>query len=121
MTRESLTIIENCGLIKINQLFGKKWSLPVLHSFIFDEIQSFGQIERKFKKNIHPTILSNRLKSFEQFNIIVKNRNTYKITTFGKILIKTQGDLKLQTKQNNLSIPAECEHGECICNKFFMK
>ena len=121
MTRESLIKIENCGLIKLNQLLGKKWSLPILHSFIFDEIQTFTQIEKKFKNDIHPTTLSNRLKLFEQFNIISRQKNTYKITDFGKLLIKTQYELKLKAKQNSLSIPEECQHGECICNKFFMK
>jgi len=121
MTRESRTKIENCGLIKLSQLLGKKWSLPILHSFIFDEIQTFGQIEKKFRNDIHPTTLSNRLKAFERFNIILREQNTYKITAFGKLLIKTQYDLKVKAKQNNLSIPEECEHGECICNKFFMK
>jgi hypothetical protein len=54
-------------------------------------------------------------------SIILREENTYKITVFGKLLIKAQYDLKVKAKQNNLSIPEECEHGECICNKFFMK
>ena len=77
MIPESRTKIENCGLIKLNQLFGKKWSLPILHSFIFDEIQTFGQIEKKFRNDIHPTTLSNRLKSFEKFNIILKKKTIH--------------------------------------------
>jgi len=113
--------IARCSLIKIYHLLGKKWSLPILHSFIDDNIQSYNSIQRKFNKSINPTILSNRLKSFELYGIILRTRNGYHITGFGLTLINLLHILKDESIRHNLFIPIDCTQGSCVCDRFFFK
>ena len=101
-------------MIKLIHLLGKKWSLPLIHCFYINKSLTYNSILNNLEKDINPTILSNRLKSFEKYKIIRKIDNQgYEITRFGEKIIDIIHDLKSEIIEVNLEIPNECSIDKC--------
>ncbi|MCK5040076.1 MAG: winged helix-turn-helix transcriptional regulator [Candidatus Aenigmarchaeota archaeon] len=107
-------------LLKLLQLLGKKWSMSILISFIDDEKQQYCTIMKKFKKAINPTLLSERLKSFEKHSIIMKcDDGCYQITELGKKVITYLDTFKEEMEKNNFTFPEKLKSKKYFGNVYY--
>ena len=120
MTEKNIKEFQNCGLIRIYGLLGKKWSMPILHSFMSRDRQKYVDIHRRYRKIINPSLLSDRLKSFQMSGIISKDEeNVYSLTRFGRRLVSILHEVKEEAISEDLKIPAVCRTGICACSRLF--
>ncbi|MBR9676252.1 helix-turn-helix transcriptional regulator [Candidatus Woesearchaeota archaeon] len=112
--------VSSCEIIELHGFLGSKWTIPLLH--YFEKPHSFNEINKKTKKLINPTLLSNRLKTFEKFKIlkkeVINNKTIYSLTTQGKKLKDVLHEIKDWAITNKLGIPKGCID-KCECDELF--
>jgi DNA-binding HxlR family transcriptional regulator len=113
---------DECQLIKLYGLLGKKWSAPLLHNLSEAPI-SFNELRRMTHQKINPTLLSRRLQDFVRFRIARKTtadgRIVYTLTREGVELKRLLHEIKRWSIHANYALPAVCARGECLCSKAF--
>lgn len=106
----------NCDVLRLYELFGKKWSYGLLHN-ITEEPKSFNDLHNLSNRKINPTLLSQRLKELESLKLIERKeedeRVFYTITGAGQKLKDIFRDVKDLAQNLNLEMPEKCEEGSC--------
>ncbi|MGM5484627.1 MAG: winged helix-turn-helix transcriptional regulator [Nanobdellota archaeon] len=110
---------ENCDLMKILRLFGKKYSLSLLYVLSKQPLR-YNEIYKVTNRIINPTLLSARLKDMEDLGIISiteKDGKKYLLTDYGEKIKTTVNYLKTELKNDNKHIPEGCSHrnSRCLC------
>lgn len=115
-----------CSFLDIQHLLGSKWSLPILFEFqkFVGGKATFNQIRNRAKGKINPTLLSNTLKSFENFGLVEKfdaSKIYYSLTNSGLEIVNKFELLRGWCAKSNY-VESNCKGRSCLsCPAFFEK
>jgi len=87
-------IYDNCPVLELYYLLGKKWTCPIIMSIEQDKNYSFEDIIKLTSRKINRTLLSNLLKEMILFKIINYEENYYKISEKGLRIRNNLEELK---------------------------
>ena len=89
---ETKSLEENCNILNIWDVLGRRWSLLILKNLISKNVVRFNELKRSLK-DISNTVLSDRLSELEREGLIAKKfypeiplRVEYRLTTKAKDL-----------------------------------
>ena len=115
----------NCAIIQVGGILGKKWSIPIIEELFFEKKIGFNKLQKSMKI-ISPRILSQRLAQLEKAKLISKKstqknnllNSSYSLTKKGKELQQLINQLKqFGIKWDN--VQAQCLETKCSnCEKF---
>ena len=87
-------ISDECPVLELYNLLGKKWTCPLLMNIKEERYYSFGDIIKLTSRQINRTLLSNLLKEMTKYNILACGDSGYKITEKGVKVKNILCDLK---------------------------
>lgn len=106
----------DCDVQKIHQLFGRKWTLGLIHN-IGERRVSFNELSNLARKEINPTLLSNRLKELERFKLVRREESNgrvfYSISENGKRFKTILLEIRSFVSSIEGSIPDICQNTDC--------
>ena len=87
-------LADDCPVLELYHLLGKKWTCPILMSIEKDKEYTFEDIIKLTSRQINRTLLSNLLKEMLEFDLIKYNDSYYMITDKGIVSRGILEDLK---------------------------
>lgn len=117
-------ILPNCDIMKLHKLFGKKWTMLILHRIHLSDVP-FNQLKKETKNQITSSNISCTLKELLKYKLIIKTKTKdklmYGISKQGNELMEMMHLFKEWLIKNNYHIPEECKNNSCYCEKVFIK
>ena len=98
---------EDCVVLKLYNLLGRKWTCPLLINFKPEKCYSFEDIIKSSSRKIHRTLLSTLLKDMIAVGIVENNDNCYKLTERGVKVQEILREIK-RTMQDSTDIEDLC-------------
>ena len=89
-------ISDECPVLELYNILGKKWTCPLLINIKENEYYSFGDIIKLTSRQINRTLLSNLLKELIKYNILTCEDSKYKITEKGVKVKNILYDLRIR-------------------------
>jgi DNA-binding HxlR family transcriptional regulator len=114
-----------CPVFQTAKVIGKKWTIPLLQEIDLHGKKGFTTLLKQMK-TITPKILTQQLKLFEEQDLIFKEKNnkkstSYTLTTKGKEFYTIITSLQLWHQEQN-EVPPSCSHRRCTeCEHYYEK